>query len=143
MSISNILHRQYVALIHHWPIDPLRPTISFRETLSARVNQYFGTHVEADATIPSQNTPAITPASSAEGKPVVKFDANTVQKEIDILGNLLEDRFKKAYPLKENMLRPKSNPEYYEKLLKELDAAPERSWLESKLNFWKGVIRFQ
>ncbi|KAF8245121.1 hypothetical protein K440DRAFT_634930 [Wilcoxina mikolae CBS 423.85] len=66
-----------------------------------------------------------------------------VQKEIDILGNLLEDRFKKAYPLKENMLRPKSNPEYYEKLLKELDAAPERSWLESKLNFWKGLIRFQ
>jgi len=65
------------------------------------VNQYFGTHVEADATIPSQNTPAITPASSAEGKPVVKFDANLMQKEINILGNLLEDRFKNTVSFEE------------------------------------------
>jgi cytochrome b pre-mRNA-processing protein 6 len=41
------------------------------------------------------------------------------------------------------MLRPKSNPEYYEKLLKELDAAPERSWLQSKMNMLKGLIQFQ
>jgi len=41
------------------------------------------------------------------------------------------------------MLRPKGNPEYYEKLMKELEAAPERSWLGSKINAWKGWIRMR
>ena len=39
------------------------------------------------------------------------------------------------------MLRPKSNPDYYDKLLKELDQAPQRGWLQSKLNSWRGWIR--
>jgi cytochrome b pre-mRNA-processing protein 6 len=41
------------------------------------------------------------------------------------------------------MLKPKSNPEYYEKLLQELDEAPSRSWWQAQLNNWKGYIRFQ
>lgn len=46
------------------------------------------------------------------------------------------------YPLSEKMLKPPSNPEYYERLIKELDEAPRRSWLQSKLARWKGFLRF-
>ena len=46
------------------------------------------------------------------------------------------------YPLSEKMLKPHSNPKYYENLLKELDEAPKRSWFQSRLNKWKGFLRF-
>lgn len=47
----------------------------------------------------------------------------------------------RQYPITEKLLRPKGNPKYYENLLKELEKAPERSWLQAKLNSWKGYIR--
>ncbi len=46
------------------------------------------------------------------------------------------------YPLSEKMMRPASNPTYYEGLLKELDEAPKRSWFQSVVNRWKGSLRF-
>ena len=45
------------------------------------------------------------------------------------------------YPLGENMTRPQGNPEYYTRLMKELEEVPERSWLASKMNSWKGFIQ--
>ncbi|CCX09296.1 hypothetical protein FPQ18DRAFT_336129 [Pyronema domesticum] len=149
MTIPAALHRQYINLVNHWPIDPLRPTVSFQNMLADRVERYFGTHAQADETIPTQNTPLRAETIAKEGaheavaKPVVKFDQALIEKEINVLGNLLEDRFKKAYPVSDTMLKPKSNPEYYEKLLQELDEAPSRSWWQAQINSWKGYIRFQ
>lgn len=48
----------------------------------------------------------------------------------------------KQYPLSEKMMKPASNPTYYDVLLKELDAAPKRSWFKSVINRWKGSLRF-
>jgi cytochrome b pre-mRNA-processing protein 6 len=159
MSLQPVLRRQYAAIIARWPVDPLRPNLSFAETLSARMQQYFGTHADADSSLPTQNTGSPAPDT---GRQALKFDAAHIQNEINILGNLLEDRFKSTvsgqglgadeeamvrlmreiqYPVGENMLRPKGNPEYYEKLMKELDVAPQRNWLQSKLSSWKGWIR--
>lgn len=38
-------------------------------------------------------------------------------------------------------MRPASNPDYYKKLVDEIDEAPKRSWLGRKINSWKGYIR--
>ena len=46
------------------------------------------------------------------------------------------------YPLSERMMRPASNPNYYDSLLKELSEAPTRSWFKSMVNRWKGSLRF-
>ena len=46
------------------------------------------------------------------------------------------------YPLSERMMRPASNPNYYDGLLKELNEAPTRSWFQSMVNRWKGSLRF-
>lgn len=165
MSTSTTLYRQYQTLIRNWPIDNLRPNFSFAETLQRRAAEYFGTHVEADSSLPTQNTDKISasPGLAGSGKPVLKFDESGIQREINVLGALLEDRFKKAvgfpcwevgvggtgltevgqYPLGDNMLHPKGNPEYYDKLMKELHTAPERSWLGGKLSSWKGWIRME
>lgn len=110
MPLVNRLRSQYKLIIDSWPIDPLRPTISFRETLAQRADAYFGSQAEPDAAIPAQNTSTPSPSPPApsgvvaagtagaegEGKQVFKFDAALIQKEINILGNLLEDRFKTA-----------------------------------------------
>ena len=49
---------------------------------------------------------------------------------------------RKQYPLSDKMMKPASNPRYYDELLKEMDEAPKRSWLQSVLNRWKGFLRF-
>ncbi len=46
------------------------------------------------------------------------------------------------YPLSARMLRPASNPDYYDGLLKELKEAPGRSWFGSVVKRWKGALRF-
>lgn len=40
-------------------------------------------------------------------------------------------------------MKPASDPLYYERLVKELDEAPNRSWLQSKIQKWKGAFRFK
>lgn len=39
-------------------------------------------------------------------------------------------------------MRPASNPDYYDNLVKELDEAPNRSRFQSWVNKWKGFLRF-
>lgn len=46
------------------------------------------------------------------------------------------------FPVKDGMFRPKSNPEYYENLIKELEEAPTRSWFSRMAKKWGGMIRF-
>lgn len=46
------------------------------------------------------------------------------------------------YPTTEHLTKPASNPSYYEDLMTELQEAPQRSWLSSMLNKWKGFLRF-
>lgn len=49
---------------------------------------------------------------------------------------------RKQYPLSDKMMKPASNPKYYDELLKEIDEAPKRSWFQGVLNRWKGFLRF-
>lgn len=40
------------------------------------------------------------------------------------------------------MLRPKSNPEHYERLLEEIERAPGKTWWQAKVDEWKMKIRW-
>lgn len=46
------------------------------------------------------------------------------------------------YPLSDTLMKPASNPTYYQGLLKELQEAPQRSWFGRIINSWKGFLRF-
>ncbi|KAI5790222.1 hypothetical protein EDC01DRAFT_788493 [Geopyxis carbonaria] len=141
MSVQKQLYRQYAALIHRWPADPLRPQMSFQDMLARRAHGYF----TPDAPKPGAahtKAAAAAAADEAAGRPVLPYEEARVGREANVLAALLEDRFKTTYPIGENMTRPKGNPEYYEKLMKELDSAPQRSWLATQLNSWRGYIRF-
>ncbi|KAL1839266.1 hypothetical protein VTJ49DRAFT_1703 [Mycothermus thermophilus] len=62
-------------------------------------------------------------------------------KEVNALYSLLEDRYKKKYPAPAKLLEPKSNPTYYKDLLRELEEAPNRSWLGRIAKRLSGMIR--
>lgn len=47
------------------------------------------------------------------------------------------------YPIQGSLLKPASNPTYYEDLIKELEEAPTRSWFGRWKNKWRGFVRFQ
>ena len=47
------------------------------------------------------------------------------------------------YELSDKIMKPTSNPTYYEDLMKELEEAPNRSWFQQQVNKWKGALRFQ
>lgn len=46
-------------------------------------------------------------------------------------------------PLPDSMMRPKSDPEYYDRLRKQLDETPERSWFSNFARRLGGMIRLQ
>ncbi|RPB05655.1 hypothetical protein L873DRAFT_1661911, partial [Choiromyces venosus 120613-1] len=106
----------YMTILSHWPTDPLRPNLSFPD--------FVRRHVEQQFTQP-------------------KIDEAYEKRQLNALSSLLEDRYKKMYPATDHVLMPKSQPDYYRKLLEELEAAPKRSWLERQLNSWKGWIRMK
>ncbi|KAL8832974.1 MAG: hypothetical protein Q9170_004610 [Blastenia crenularia] len=63
-------------------------------------------------------------------------------EQVNVLYSLLESRYTKKYPLSDRLMKPLSDPEHYQKLVKELEEAPKRSWFGSLVNRWKGMIRW-
>lgn len=130
-------------------MDPLRPQLSFANLLHQRIDRDFG----VASTAASSSAPASTDA--------LVFNQADAMRQLNALGSLLENRYKKMvlfplggvernmvviqrqYPVTERTMRPLGQPDYYEKLLKELDIAPKRTWLQRQLNSWKGWIRMK
>lgn len=99
--------------------------------------------------------PATEEASSSQSKPKPKptiaatpaksaSPANTQfeQAQVNALYSLLEDRYSKKYALSPGVLKPASSPEYYTKLMEEIEKAPKKSWWEAKVDEWKMKIRW-
>ncbi len=112
MVVSSIVHqypfmtttyRHFLRALEKWPKDPMRPYISFPQTMRGRVEQ-------------------------AKEKGWKEADA---QRQLSALESLLADEFKQAYPLSDKTLAPVSNPHYYERLAAELHKPPTfRAWLK-------------
>ncbi|KAK8015412.1 hypothetical protein PG990_008708 [Apiospora arundinis] len=64
-------------------------------------------------------------------------------KQANALYSLLDNRYKKKYPITGTLLQPKSNPTYFTDLVRELEEAPNRSWLDRFMLRVKGVVRLK
>jgi cytochrome b pre-mRNA-processing protein 6 len=62
---------------------------------------------------------------------------------VNALYTLLENRYSKKYPISPAVLKPTSNPEHYDLLMADIEAAPNKSWLQAKIDQWKRKIRWQ
>ncbi|PUU83313.1 hypothetical protein B9Z19DRAFT_1189749 [Tuber borchii] len=139
MALRSALRKQYMTLLSHWPVDPLRPALSFPDFLRRRIEQEFG------APHPPNSSPlsAVSTTTTKEVEAQSKFDEVYEKRQLNALSSLLEDRYKKMYPVTDHILMPKGQPDYYKKLLEELEVAPKRSWFERQLNSWRGWIRLK
>ncbi|KAG0129110.1 hypothetical protein HOY82DRAFT_521980 [Tuber indicum] len=138
MALRSAIQKQYMTLLSHWPADPLRPNLSFPDFLRRRVEQELGSPHQLES---SPLSAVSTAVKEVEARP--KFDEMHEKRQLNALSSLLEDRYKKMYPVTDHILAPKSQPDYYKKLLEELEVAPKRSWLGRQLNSWKGWIRLK
>ncbi|OCK73681.1 hypothetical protein K432DRAFT_364557 [Lepidopterella palustris CBS 459.81] len=133
--------KHYARLISLWPKDALRPTVSFQSTLQYRASQFSPAPTTATSSSPnasSNPSPSPSPAPASLSKP----DPKAELLNINALYSLLENRYSKRYPISPRLLRPTSNPTYYDDLIAELEAAPTRSWFARKMEGWKRMIRF-
>ncbi|RYP41937.1 hypothetical protein DL767_000674 [Monosporascus sp. MG133] len=118
MALRQVISAQRHTLraLSQWPKDPLRPQVQFQDVLRRRFEQQQQ----------QQRT--------SEGE---------LLKQANALYSLLDNRYKKKYPITGSILKPKSNPTYYSDLLKELEEGPRRSWLDRMLLRVKGFVRLQ
>ncbi|KAM0798659.1 hypothetical protein BDR22DRAFT_891059 [Usnea florida] len=133
---KSIVYKHYQRIIAQWPVDLLRPEVSFQKIIQHRID----TRLQPSTTAPEDNIVSNQAQVSVPTK--VAFDEKGELEQVNVLYSFLENRYTKTYPLSEKMMRPASNPIYYDRLLKELDEAPRRSWFKSMLNRWKGALRF-
>ncbi|KAL8762029.1 MAG: hypothetical protein Q9184_001921 [Pyrenodesmia sp. 2 TL-2023] len=137
MAARSIVYRHYQRALAQWPVDVLRPQVSFQDVMRRRIDKQFGpskTENSAyDPTKESQDTLAtpLKPRNEAEEL-----------EQVNVLYSFLENRYSKKYPLSDRLMKPLSDPEHYEKIVKELEEAPNRSWFASSVNRWKGKIRW-
>ncbi|KAI0432743.1 hypothetical protein F5Y09DRAFT_300819 [Xylaria sp. FL1042] len=100
--------------LNQWPKDTIRPEIQFQAIVKKRFEQ-----------------------------PKLDMPEEEQLRQANALYSLLDNRYKKAYPITGSLLHPKSNPTYFTDLLKELEEAPNRSLLERLWLRVKGVVRLQ
>ncbi|ESZ96798.1 hypothetical protein SBOR_2799 [Sclerotinia borealis F-4128] len=119
MSLSPA-HRHYIRALSRWPKDALRPEAQFQDALRRRLAR-------------------VTAASAGTDT----FNEKRELGQVNALYSLVENRYRIKYPLTSKIMKPASNPTYYEDLIKELEEAPHRSWFQQQVNKWKGALRFQ
>ena len=161
------MYKHYARILAQWPVDHLRPNLSFQQFIQGRVDK----RLKPASPQPTSST-STGPAAGAAGgvaTPPTKFDEQAELEQINVLYSFLENRYSKKvalcpvflllmgepvtrtehgadfnlqYPLSDRIMKPASNPAYYEDLVKELDAAPGRSRWKAIWNRWKGIVRF-
>ncbi|KAF2470345.1 uncharacterized protein BDR25DRAFT_303872 [Lindgomyces ingoldianus] len=134
---STRISKHYHRLLTLWPKDPLRPNLPFTKTLEHRVARF------APVSSPSPSSLPPHPRASESRTPAPSASAKSELVDINAVYSLLENRYKNRYPVSPGLLKPVSNPEYYDRLMAEIEKAPTKSWLRAKLDEWKMKVRWQ
>ncbi|KAI9898044.1 hypothetical protein N3K66_006404 [Trichothecium roseum] len=113
----SLAHRIYSEAFAKWPKQDLRPDYQLQDVLKATVEDRFKNHNQ-----------------SIEAEELMKARA---------LQFLQQNRFNDRFKLKGPMLEPKSQPTYFTDLVREIEEAPNRSWLERLGKRLSGMIRLK
>ncbi|KAK1254786.1 hypothetical protein MKX08_008781 [Trichoderma sp. CBMAI-0020] len=117
LTFASTQRRIYSDVFAKWPKQDLRPDYQFQDVLAKVVDERFKTY---------------NPATESEE--LLKARA---------LQFLVQNKFRDRYKLKGPMLEPKSQPRYFEDLVREIEEAPKRTWLERLGKRLSGMIRLQ
>ncbi|KAH8895913.1 hypothetical protein GQ53DRAFT_819872 [Thozetella sp. PMI_491] len=113
--------KHFQRVVSRWPKDPLRPDRQLQDVLTKRLE--------------SGN---FAPGTEALGE-TAKQEANL--RQANAAFGLLDNRYKSRHRISPHLLKPTSNPDYYTALLREIDEAPKRSWIDRMAKKFGGMIR--
>ncbi|EFY84271.1 hypothetical protein MAC_09679 [Metarhizium acridum CQMa 102] len=117
IALITTQRRIYADAFAKWPKQDLRPDYQLQDILKAAVEERYKNY---------------NPAMEAEET----LKARALQF-------LVQDKFNNRYKLKGPMLEPKSQPTYFQDLVREIEEAPRRTWLERLGKRLSGMIRLQ
>ncbi|PHH79954.1 hypothetical protein CDD82_2057 [Ophiocordyceps australis] len=113
----SLAQRIYTDALTKWPKQNLRPDLQFQDIMRDAVQDRFREY-----------------HPSMEADELLKARA---------LQFLLQDKFKNEYSLKGPMLEPRSQPTYFDDLMREIEEAPKRTWLGRLGKKLTGMIRLE
>ncbi|KAL1835208.1 hypothetical protein VTK73DRAFT_6011 [Phialemonium thermophilum] len=115
-AARSVAYQHLQRALARWPRDPLRPDCQLQDVLARRLEKQ----------------------AAAGGA----FDEQAELQQANALYTLLENRYKNKYRI-QKLLAPASKPSYYADLLRELEEAPKRTWLQRLGKRLGGMIRLQ
>ncbi|KAG5946481.1 hypothetical protein E4U53_006581 [Claviceps sorghi] len=118
ISMSRSMARRiYADAFARWPKQDLRPDYQLQDILRAAVDERYKN---------------LEPAMEAEE--ILKARA---------LQFLVQNKYNERFKLQGPLLEPKSQPTYFNDLIREIEEAPRRTWLERLGKRLSGMIRLQ
>ncbi|KXJ89270.1 hypothetical protein Micbo1qcDRAFT_196664 [Microdochium bolleyi] len=151
--------RHVLRALAQWPKDTVRPQIQFQDILAKRFESPASSSPSSPTTTasgtaaaaPSSTTPKsfTAAASGATSTPPPSATAARQLSEQELLlqanalYSLLNDRYKRKYPIQHGLLSPRSKPTYFTDLVRELEEGPKRSVFERFVVRMKGLVRYQ
>ncbi|MCJ1429094.1 hypothetical protein MMC29_007007 [Sticta canariensis] len=139
---KSIVFKHYQRVLAQWPVDLLRPEVSFQDVMRRRIDKRLLPLSSSSATPLQPQDKVRANDALATPAPRQPFDEKRELEQVYVLYSLLENRYHKKYPLSDRIMKPASNPAYYDNLLREFREAPQRSWFQTLINRWKGFLRF-
>lgn len=134
-SCGQIVLKHWSRIIKQWPVDKVRPEhVHFQKIMQSRLNKL---------TSPTAAAAADAKSNDASVKAPQPWDNQNELRQINALYALLENRFEKEDPIPARVRHPQSNPAHYDDLVRELDEAPNRSWVTSLWNRIRGSVRIK
>ncbi|KAJ1324174.1 cytochrome b pre-mRNA-processing protein 6 [Microdochium nivale] len=151
--------RHILRALAQWPKDTVRPQIQFQDIIAKRFESPTTTSSSSSPTTTSSSSSSsassTTPKSfteAAAGTTTTPPPSATLARQLseqdlllqaNALYSLLNDRYKRKYPLQHGLLSPRSKPTHFTDLVRELEEGPKRSMFERLLVRMKGLVRYQ
>ncbi|KAG5979934.1 hypothetical protein E4U55_004557 [Claviceps digitariae] len=113
----SIARRIYADAFAKWPKQDLRPDYQLQDILRGAVDQRY-----------------------KNWKPAMEAEETLKARALQFL---VQDKYKDRFNFQGSMLEPKSQPTYFHDLIREIEEAPRRTWLERLGKRLSGMIRLQ
>ncbi|KAI4164979.1 MAG: hypothetical protein LQ342_001255 [Letrouitia transgressa] len=138
MAARSLISRHWQKILSKWPLDPNRSEVQFQKVMRRRIDRQYGQ--------PDIKVKPSPPTKESSGKlepPLKTYSEKDELEQVNALYSFLENRYSKKYPLSDKIMKPQSDPIHFERLLKELDEAPNRPWWQMQWLRLKSKVRLK
>ncbi|EPQ27596.1 uncharacterized protein PFL1_04734 [Pseudozyma flocculosa PF-1] len=133
------VYSQFSQLGESWPTDPLRPDLSFGKSIVSAAQTSLLT-VQSQSALSEHQVGAVDPTKVGVRQLTLK-ELDYARRALAALQELRDGGVEAKFGVPDNVRRPASNPQYYEKLVAALDRAAQGkktslSWSERMARFF-------